>query len=142
MGTTKEFSRNRVESIEEKKLVESPSDYPSRPISVDSSAWKRMDSRSGGKVENGHFLLLEEIRSTFRCRSSSRDISCRCIRFERDTCSEDSPFAYRIIAPPQKDRFFFARKRVNPFCGLFARVPLLSFPFFRVSYRVFAQPRF
>lgn len=74
------------------------------------------------------FFFLEEIRSTFRCRSSSRDISCRCIRFERDTCSEDSPFAYRIIAA--EGSFFFRKEASQPFLRTFRPCPPSFFSFF------------
>lgn len=55
-----------------------------------------------------------------------------------------SPFAYRIIAPPQKDRFLFCKNRGatrQPFLRTLAfSLERLFLFFFLFGYRVFARP--
>lgn len=70
-----------------------------------------------------------------RCRSSSRDISCRCIRFECDTCDEGSTEAPPLLIELLRRRivFYFARtvgRLDNPFCGLWPFRSSVSFFFF------------
>ena len=83
-----------------------------------------------------------------RCRSSSRDISCRCIRFECDTCDEGSteapPLLIELLRRRRRIVFYFARtvgRLDNPFCGLWPfRSSVSFFFFFLFGYRVFARP--